>query len=293
MKCYAKVNPGLDVKEKRSDGYHEVELIFDSISLFDLLHISLIGCGIELTCTDPTLPTDRENIAYRAAEAVMDYLKLSADDVGVKIDIDKKIPHGAGLGGGSADAAGVIIGLSMLLLYKDYITKPLTVEEMISMAVKLGADVPFCIIGGTAFARGIGEKMQPLPKLDFNYVIVKPQESVSTAYVYKSLDSPEAARNRVRCGELSIPAAVSALRRNDIEAYVKHTGNIMETVTANDFPVIDKIKNLLNKNGAIVSMMSGSGTSVFGAFACMDEAEAAASRIPRELGEVYVCPCRK
>lgn len=279
VKCFAKINLALDVINKRPDGYHNVELIFDSINLYDTIDLKLTESEISLSCTDKTLPTDDKNIAYRAVEELFKYLNLN---IGANINLNKNIPHGAGLAGGSADAAGVLLGLNELLVKNGYIEKPMSISQLMEIGVSLGADVPFCIMGGTAFAEGIGEILTPISKPALNYVIVKPDASISTAFVYNNLNLSN------RPDNFSARNASKALNNGNLDLFVSCTGNIMEPVTAKEVPVIYDIKNALSENGALLSMMSGSGTSVFGAFKDLKTAISAAEKL-NDFGKVFVC----
>lgn len=277
LPCHAKINLSLDVIRRRSDGYHDVELIFVETSLSDLLTVTLYKNGglkdaVTLFCDDPTLPTDIGNIAYRAAQAI---LSETGTDYCAEITLKKRIPHGAGLGGGSADAAGVLNGINSLL------GNPVEQSRLLKIGAALGADVPFCLIGGCAFAEGIGEILTALPKPDFSYVIVKPEQSVSTAYVYQNLDL----RNRPE--NLSVRRVAEGIRCGDKDMIISASGNIMESVTAAKFPIISEIKRELIKNGAELALMSGSGTAVFGAFSDTSKANAAAVNM-HGFGQVYI-----
>lgn len=275
MDCSAKINLALDVVGKREDGYHEVELIYVEIPLKDKVTVALREDGeIRLTCDDSTLPTDSGNIAYRAAEEFFSQAGMTA---GADIRLEKKIPHGAGLAGGSADAAGVLKALNELT--GDRFTR----EELMQIGARLGADVPFCILGGCALGEGIGEVLTPLPPIEgFTYVIAKPKESVATAYVYKNLDIKNRPEN------LCVPAVAEGIRRDDWGMICENAENILESVTAEEFPVICDIKNCLSSFGAVLSMMSGSGTSVFGVFEDAETAKAAAEAAKEYTDTVYV-----
>ena len=275
--CRAKINLSLDVIRRRSDGYHDVELIFAETALSDTLTVTLYKSNSEraavtLFCDDPTLPTDSGNIAYRAACAI---LSETNTDYCAEITLNKQIPHGAGLGGGSADAAGVLNGINSML------KKPVDRRRLLEIGAALGADVPFCLIGGCAFAEGIGEILTPLPTPDFSYVIVKPEQSISTAYVYQNLDLHSRPEN------LSVRTVAEGIRRGDKNMIISASGNIMESVTAAEVPIINDIKCALIKNGADFSLMSGSGTAVFGAFSDMALAEKAARNM-HDFGQVYI-----
>lgn len=274
LRANAKINLSLDVLRRRSDGYHEVELIYNETDLHDVVTVRLTeDGGIKLSCSDPSLPTDGGNIAYRAAEMLLDKAK---SNFGAEITLEKNIPHGAGLGGGSADAAAVLKGINTLL------GEPLGKNELMRLGASLGADVPFCILGGCALGEGIGEILTPLPKINgFVYVIVKPEESISTAYVYNNLDLTK------RSEELSVKRIAEAIKNGDFGAALASAGNIMESVTARAVPVILYIKRALHDSGARLALMSGSGTAVFGVFEDMETAKAAARSVEK-YGTVYL-----
>ena len=276
LECKAKINLALDVLGERENGYHDVELIYVEIPLADIIKVTLRSDGkINLTCDDPTLPTDDGNIAYRAAE---EFFRRAEVNLGADIILIKKIPHGAGLAGGSADAAGVLKALNSLCDNK------FSMDELMEIGACLGADVPFCIMGGCAMGEGIGEILTPLPALTgYTYVIAKPAESVSTAYVYGNLDITNRPEN------LCVPAVAEGIRRGDIEMICENAENIMESVTAEKFPVICDIKECFRGFGAIVSLMSGSGTSVFGMFEDRETAAAAAEAAKEFTENVYIC----
>ncbi len=275
IECRAKINLSLDVIGRRENGYHDVELIFCEIPLCDILTVRLRNDGeIILSCDDESLPTDENNIAYRAARKFFEETGIGC---GAEIRLQKRIPHGAGLGGGSSDAAGVLKALNSLT------DSGLSDEELMSIGAKLGADVPFFIIGGCALAEGIGEILTPLPECtDFTYVLAKPDESVSTKWVYENLDIEN------RPPQLCVQAVAEGLRRGDTEMIYNNSGNILESVTAERFQVINDIKDCLLTCGAKISLMSGSGTTVFGVFEDGETAEAAAEEVKKFANEVYV-----
>ena len=275
LKCNAKVNLSLDIVGKRDDGYHNIELIFDEVGLYDILTVALRDDGIvRLECDDKTLPTDDKNIAYRAA---LEFIKKSGVSFGAEIKLKKNIPHGAGLGGGSSDAAGVLNAMNELTGF------PLNDDELKDVGAKLGADVPFFINGGCAFAEGIGEILTPLKKPEnFVYVIAKPEESISTAYVYKNIDLKN------RPNDFSVRLVAEGLNRGDYDTVFKHCGNIMESVTEKECPIIKDIKECMLTNGAKMSLMSGSGTAVFGVFDNKNAAETAAKSVFKFTDKVYL-----
>ena len=275
LKCNAKINLSLDVIGKREDGYHNIELVFLEINLADEVTVSLRDDGnIKLICNDPTLPSDDKNIAYKAAAL---FFSEYGKNYGADIILKKNIPHGAGLAGGSADAAGVLRALNILL------SEPFSKEKLMRLGTKLGADVPFWILGGCAFAVGIGDILTPLPKPDgLYYVLVKPEQSISTAYLYQNLDLNK------RTDTLNEKNVVNAIKSNDKNAFYKYAGNIMETVTASKFPIINKIKETLIKNGSKKALMSGSGTTVFGIFESLSTAKNVAELLKKEYKNVYL-----
>ena len=275
LSCNAKINLSLDVVGKRPDGYHNIELIFLEVPLWDTVSVSLRNDGvINLTCNDKTLPTGESNIAYKAAKA---FFYEYGENFGCDINLKKNIPHGAGLAGGSADAAGVLKALNQLL------SAPFTQEKLMEIGVKLGADVPFCIMGGCAFAKGIGEILTPLPKPEgLYYLLIKPEESISTPYVYQNLDLNKKPEN------LDMQLVIKAIKENDKGALFKYSGNIMEDVTGKKCPVIYEIKDALTNAGAKKALMSGSGTTVFGIFDDEDVAKKAFNVLKEKYLRIYL-----
>lgn len=275
LDCNAKINLALDVTGKREDGYHELELIFLEIPLCDTITVSLRNDGeVRLACDDISLPTDDRNIAYRAAERILNHTKSK---YGADINLVKRIPHGAGLGGGSSDAAGVLKAVNLLL------GEPCDEATLMEIGKSLGADVPFFIMGGCALGEGIGEVLTPLPVPDgFAYLIAKPTQSVSTAYVYQNLKLDKRPPN------LCVQAVAEGIRRGDTKMICENTGNILESVTEEEFPVIRDIKACMKRCGAAVSLMSGSGTSVFGMFERKSDAQTAADELLQYTKDVYL-----
>ena len=272
-KACAKVNLTLCVGNKRQDGYHEVTSVMQRISLWDTVTVQR-GTGRDrLLCDAPVTEDENDNLCMRAVRVFFAETGLKSD--GVTVTLEKRIPMQAGLGGGSADAAGVLNGINSIL------KNPVDRRRLLEIGMALGADVPFCLIGGCAFAEGIGEILTPLPTPDFSYVIVKPEQSISTAYVYQNLDLHNRPEN------LSVRTVAEGIRRGDKNMIISASGNIMESVTAAEIPVINDIKRALIKNGADFSLMSGSGTAVFGAFSDMTTAEKA-SRNMHDFGQVYI-----
>lgn len=273
IKARAKVNLALDVLGKRPDGYHNLRMVMQSINLYDRVRVGLVDRGIQLRCNDKSLPLDENNLAYRAAMLLKDKFRISQ---GADIFIQKNIPVAAGLAGGSSDGAAVLKALNELW------DIGLPREGLMELGLALGADVPYCILGGTALAEGIGEALTPLRGLPKTWmVLVKPEIDVSTRWVYTHLVLDTLA-NRP-----DIDAMVRAVELGDISAVAKGLGNVLENVTANRYPVINAIKDRLTKAGALGSAMSGSGPTVFGIFKDREAAFRAAGEMAGEYRHVY------
>lgn len=272
VQAYAKINLTLDVTGKRPNGYHDVCMVMQSIGIHDLVTVRTgTGTGrIELTVSNNTLPSDRSNLAWRAAEVFLDTQQLTCD--GIFIEIEKHNPIAAGLAGGSTDAAAVLVLLNEL-----YDTK-LSQQQLMELGLKLGADVPFCIAGGTMLAQGIGEQLTRLPEAPQCYVVVcKPSFAVSTPAIYKAIDSVEIVKHP------DTPAMLDALKQNDLKAVAGQLYNVMQPVTVQDHPEIEEICAIMRDNGALNAIMSGSGPSVFGLF----DSRAAAKVCWTVLAESY------
>lgn len=257
-KAYAKVNLGLDVIGKREDGYHEVKMIMQNIGIHDELTFCRQEKGIELKIDRIDLPVDGNNLIYRAAKLIKESFCIKE---GVQIQLKKRIPIAAGLAGGSTDAAAVFRGMNTLF------GLGMSEEKMCELGVKIGADVPYCILGGTALAEGIGEKLTPLPDAPGAVVLLaKPDISVSTKEVY----------GKLRVEELKfhpdIDGMTKAIIRHDLGGVVERMGNVLENVTVREYPVIDQIKNFMLNHKAARAMMSGSGPTVFGIYEKQEEA---------------------
>lgn len=282
--AYAKINLGLDVLRRREDGYHEVKMVMQTISLHDVLTFEETEqAGIVLVTNDrPELPEDaQDNLVYKAANLVRETFGI---DQGVRITLEKNIPIAAGMAGGSTDAAAVFHGLNELWGLS------MSTERMQELAVRLGADIPYCIMGGTALSEGIGEKLTPLPSPpDAVVLIAKPQISVSTKYVYENLHADQLRQHP------DIDGMVAAIREGSLLGITERMENVLETVTQTAYPVIGQIKELMRKEGAMNSLMSGSGPTVFGIFDNKEKAEAAGQRIreSRLSDEVFVTAFQK
>ena len=277
LKALAKINLGLDVLGKRENGYHDVRMVMQTIYLYDNVTMEKTEeAGIQLECNLFYLPVDESNIAYKAAKLLMDEFDIKE---GVHIVLDKHIPVAAGLAGGSANAAAVLVGMNRLF------SLGLTQEELMERGVSLGADVPYCVMRGTVLAEGIGEVLTPLPPLPKCCVLIaKPGISVSTKTVYEKLDSQEIEEHP------DIDGILEGLKQEDLLKVASSMGNVLETVTIGDYPVIEQIKDAMKEAGALNAMMSGSGPTVFGIFDDRSKAKFAQQRI-RELQiakQVYI-----
>lgn len=255
LKAYAKINPGLDVLRRREDGYHEVRMIMQTIGLFDRIDLTAVKTpGITLKCNLYHLPVDGRNIAVQAAEKLFAKYGLTG---GLLIRLQKYIPVAAGLAGGSADAAAVLRGMNKMYALS------MTDKELAETGVSIGADVPYCLKGGTVMAEGIGEKLTTLPDMPAcSVVLVKPPFGVSTKHVYESLHVDTLPRT----AHPDLDAVLRAIREKNIRGVAENMGNILETVTAEENPVIGQIKSVMLNAGAAGVLMSGSGPAVFGLF---------------------------
>jgi 4-diphosphocytidyl-2-C-methyl-D-erythritol kinase len=257
-KAYAKINLALDVLYKREDGYHEVAMVMQAIDLADNLSFFLQEEGITLSTNIPELEAGPGNLAYRAAALLQDTLGIKR---GVRIHIDKQIPLAAGLAGGSADAAAVLLGLNQLW------NLSLPIEQLAALGAKLGSDVPFCLYGGTMLATGRGERLSPLPPLPECWVVLaKPPVDVATAWVYanyrpEGVDHPD------------LNGMQEALARRNLAGIASRLGNVLETVTVRTYPEISELKLMMTDLGAMASLMSGSGPTVFGLVEAYDKAQ--------------------
>jgi 4-diphosphocytidyl-2-C-methyl-D-erythritol kinase len=254
LEARAKINLNLFVVGKRPDGYHDIETLMQSIDLADTVCIKHAGEGIDVVLSTSAVPNGVDNIVYKAASVFYEYTRITP---GVSVYIHKRIPVGAGLGGGSADAAAAIVGLDML-----YETR-LSEEELRELGAKCGSDVPFCIMGGTAVARGRGEILEPVDGCrSFRVVLAKPGFSVSTQKVYQSFCVDE--KGDSRC--FATCNLISTLQEGDLERASTFMYNDLEKVVVSSYPVILKIQEGLHRAGALGTLMSGSGPTVFGVF---------------------------
>lgn len=275
--AYAKINLGLDVLRRREDGYHEVKMIMQTIDLYDTLTFrKRKEPGIVLKIDNVDLSAGKDNLICRAAEKLCSEAGISQ---GAEIFLEKRIPIAAGMAGGSTDAAATLAGLNELfgLGY--------SMERLQALGVTLGADIPYCLMGGTALSEGIGEILTKLPAPPpCILVVAKPDIDVSTKFVYENLYADTLAYHP------DIDGMETALRSGSLHGITERMGNVLETVTAREYPVIDEIKELMKKEGALNALMSGSGPTVFGIFTEKEPAEKAAAEIRGRglAGQVFV-----
>ena len=253
LKALAKINLGLDVLGKREDGYHEVRMIMQTIHLYDRVEIKKTKSPhIHVETNLFYLPVDENNLVYKAAKLMKTEFKIKE---GVRITLQKFIPVAAGMAGGSSDAAAVMVGMNRIF------NLGVRQSRLMELGLKIGADVPFCIMRGTALAEGIGEKLTALPPMPkCPILIAKPAVSVSTKNVYEQLHLTEATEHP------NIDLIAENLKKKNLKGVAENMGNILETVTVKEFPVIREIKKLMKENGALGAMMTGSGPTVFGIY---------------------------
>lgn len=268
LKAMAKINLGLDVLRKREDGYHELRMIMQTVRLFDRIQLTVTETpGIRVKTNLSFLPVDEGNLVYRAAKLLMDEAQVKK---GLFIHLEKHIPVAAGMAGGSSDAAAVLVGVNRLF------HMGFTLEELMERGVRLGADVPYCILRGTALAEGIGEKLTALPAPPPCHVLIaKPKVHVSTKFVYGNLKAHELMEHP------DIDGQIQALRDGDLYRMAELMGNVLETVTIPAYPVVQEIKDIMKKQGAVNAMMSGSGPTVFGLFDDKTKARKAYEKLRR------------
>lgn len=258
IRAHGKINLGLDVLRKRDDGYHEVRMIMQSVGLYDNIEIVNLGqsqtgkAEIDVETNLRYLPNNENNLAYKAALLLMEEFYISAH---ISIKIRKMIPVAAGMAGGSSDAAAVLKGINKLFGLR------LTNDELKRRGVTLGADIPYCIDGGTALSEGIGEILTPLPPIPPCIILlVKPPINVSTKLVYGKLDAGSIYYHP------DIDGMIDAIKEGNLRGIADKMGNVLATVTETEYPIITEIKDIMIKKGALNAIMSGSGPTVFGIF---------------------------
>lgn len=270
LKALAKINLGLDVLRRREDGYHEVRMIMQTVHIFDQLQLEKKrDTGISVRTNLYYLPENENNLVYKAAKLLWDEFGLPG---GISIQLKKYIPVAAGMAGGSSDAAAVLFGMNRMY------DLGLSMEELMQRGVKIGADVPYCIMRGTALAEGIGEVLSPLPPLPpCTILVAKPGIGVSTRFVFENLKANELESHP------DIDGMLEALKNQDLKALAGHMtlGNVLETVTIPAYPVIRKLKDAMIRGGALATLMSGSGPTVFGIFDSRQAAKRAYGALKR------------
>lgn len=266
LKAYGKINLALDVLRKREDGYHEVRMIMQTVNIFDSINLIKTETGkIEIETNLFYLPTNENNIVYKAAKLLFDKYGIHS---GLQIKLKKFIPVSAGMAGGSTDAASVMFGINKMFHLG------LSRKQLMDLGLQIGADVPYCMMRGTALSEGIGERLTALPDVVKRPVLIaKPPINVSTKFVYENLKLDKDSIHP------DIDGMIGAIKDFDIYGVAKRMGNILESVTIQEYPQIQTLKNLMIEENAINSLMSGSGPTVFGLFENMEDAYKAKEKI--------------
>lgn len=273
-RSYAKINLTLDVTGTRPDGYHLIETVMQTVNLSDIIIVDRYDGGIKISTNKNYLPVNNKNIAYKAAEL---FFKKLGKRHGAKILIHKNIPVAAGLAGGSGNGAAVLKSLNLLY------SNPFSQKELLEIGAELGADVPYCMTGGTQFASGIGEILTPLKPISKHYVLlVTPPITVSTPWVYEEFDNIE--RNIFP----NTKAMLNAIENDNYKAVCENLSNVLEGVTIRKYPVLRGIKEKLILNGADGALMSGSGPTVFGFFSDYSKAKASHDSFAHMYKNVYL-----
>ena len=266
LRAMAKINLGLDVIRKREDGYHEVRMIMQTIRMYDVLDIrKKQNPGISLSTNLPYVPSDERNLVYKAAKLLMDEFDIKE---GLSMRLSKSIPVAAGMAGGSSDAAAAFVGVNRLFRLG------LSQEELMERAVRIGADVPYCIMRGTALAEGIGEKLTPLSAMPEGYVLIgKPGINVSTKTAYENLKLDAIERRP------DIDGMIRDIQNKDLYSMTEKMVNVFEPGLMEKYPVIGEIRDFMEERGALKAMMSGSGPTVFGIFDSKEKMNATAAAL--------------
>lgn len=263
--AYAKVNLGLDVVRRLENGYHEVKMVMQTVGICDTLTLKKEAEGIKITTDSGEIPANEDNLVYKAAKLLKDKYDIGE---GVSIHLEKRIPVAAGMAGGSTDAAAVLKGMNILF------SLGLSEEQLKEEGVKLGADIPYCIMGGTALAEGIGEKLTRLPDTPDAFLLVaKPDINVSTKYVYENLQLDKIEKHP------DIDGMVEAIQAANLQGVIDRMDNVLQTVTEEKYTVIGELKRFMEEHGALKALMSGSGPTVFGIYEDRQKAEVAAEAL--------------
>lgn len=271
LKARAKINLGLDVIGRRENGYHDVRMVMQTVGLYDRIIMTRIPEEeIRIKTNIGFLPVNENNLVYKAIMLMKNKYKL---DGGIEVDLNKFIPVAAGMAGGSSDAACALFGMNRLF------ERNVPMRELMKLGVEIGADVPYCLMRGTALAEGIGEKLTRLPDMPFCHILIaKPPVNVSTKLVYEKLDNTDVKLHP------DIDGIIEAIKLKDVALVASRMGNVLESVTVPLYPVIDSIKKDMIEHGAINAMMSGSGPTVFGIFPD-EQSMTACQQFLRQKGE--------
>ncbi|WP_461207385.1 4-(cytidine 5'-diphospho)-2-C-methyl-D-erythritol kinase [Clostridium sp. DL1XJH146] len=274
LKAYAKINLSLDVIGKRNDGYHLLKMIMQNIDLYDEIDIEKIEKGIIVQTDKIYIPDDERNLAYKAAKLFIDSYNISE---GVKIIIKKNIPVAAGLAGGSSDAATV------LRCMRELFEKDISNEELMELSLKIGSDIPYCIIGGTALCEGIGEIVTPLKTFKNKIVvIVKPNFGLSTKEVYKDFEVDKVHRHP------NTDKVIEGIENDSINIVAMNLMNLLENVSYRMYPILRELKKDIKNMGALGSLMSGSGPTMYGLFEDKEKAIKCYEKYKSKYNEVYI-----
>ena len=282
-KAYAKINLFLDIESRRTDGYHNIVSVMQTVDWYDVVRVAKAeGEGIYIRSNDENVPTDSSNIVFRAAKAFLNKLNISQ---GISIEIEKNIPISAGMAGGSSDGAATLEGLNELFGF------PFSTEDLISIGKELGADIPFCIVGGTKLAGGIGEIIEDAPLIPDCFIVCAKQgdDRVSTPEAYKALDDKydgfyDRSFDRDRLDDV-----LGALAQKDIDGVCKSVFNIFEEVIIPNHKSVSALKQQMLDGGAKAALMSGSGPSVFGFFTEVEKAQIICENLKNQNVNARVC----
>ena len=281
LKSRAKINLSIDVLGKRQDGYHLVEMIMQTIDLYDLIEINeKDNDQITIKSTSDEIPLDCNNLVYKAANLIKKTFNINK---GVEIHIKKNIPVAAGMAGGSSNAAAVLVGLNKLWNLN------LSNQQLEKIGLKLGADVPFCINGGAVLASGIGEELTPIKGLtkDVCILVCKPDLFVSTKEVYECIDSKDIDKRP------NNKFLIECLKNEDTRKLAENMFNVLEGVTMDKHPVIQQIKDIMTNNRALGAMMSGSGPTVFGLYENREDAVKCKAILEKQFKQTFVVACEE
>lgn len=275
--AYAKINLILDVTGVKQNGYHTIFSVMQSIGLKDVITVEKTkGEEITISCTDETVPTDSKNIVYKCAVKFFEYFNIK-ENKGVHIHIEKNIPHEAGLGGGSADGAAVLVALNEIFDVKA------SKRTLMFIGGKVGADIPFCVVGGTALCQDIGTVVAPLPNItDCSIIIVKPESGSSTVKAYDAIDAMGEALKHTKNNEM-----LELLLEEDFKGALKYCDNVFEQVI--EVPDRANIKHVLREHNANATCMSGSGSAIYGIFTSVEDAKKAKIELEKKYNKVYLC----